>query len=62
MSTNINRNLEIKRVPVSRMLKSEVAEYARKVINITDKHYVEESAIIPLFEKQIGRASCRERV
>ena len=51
MSTIKNGNLGINRVPVSKMLKSEVAEYARKVINITDKHYVEESAINPLLQQ-----------
>lgn len=43
--------MEIKRVPVSRMLKSEVAEYARKAIAIVDKHIEEESLITPLLKK-----------
>ena len=54
MNTITNRSLEIKRVPVSRMLKAEVAEYARKVISITDKEELLESIIFPLIEKQHG--------
>ena len=48
---NTNRNLGINRVPFSRMLKAEVAEYAKRIINITDKQYVAESVIFPVVEK-----------
>ncbi len=51
MSTITSGNLGINRVPFSRMLKAEVAEYAKRIINITDKQYVAESVIFPVVEK-----------
>ena len=51
MNTITNGNLGINRVPVSRMLKAEVAEYASKAIAIAKKHVTEESLIIPLLKK-----------
>ena len=51
MSTITNRSLEINRVPVSRMLKAEVAEYANKAMGIVDNHVAEESLVHPLLEQ-----------
>ena len=51
MNTTTIENLGINRVPFSRMIKAEVAEYAKRVINITDKEYVAESVIQPAYEQ-----------
>ena len=41
MSTIKNENLKINRVPFSRMLKSEVADYTERVTAIVDNHEFE---------------------
>ena len=51
MSTITNRSLEIVRVPVSRMLKAEVAEYASKAMAIVENHVAKESVVHPLLEQ-----------
>ena len=51
MNTNTSEKLGIKRVPFSKMIKAEVAEYAKRAISITDKEYVAESVIQPAYEQ-----------
>src|SRR5690554_777560 len=46
---NTNLSLRIKRLPYSRMLKSEMADYVEKTINIVDSHDHESDLITPMF-------------
>lgn len=46
---NTNLSLRIKRLPYSRMLKSEMADYVEKTINIVDSHDHESDLITPVF-------------
>lgn len=54
---NTNLNLKIKRLPYSRLLKSEMADYVEKTIDIVDSHYVESELIDPLFEMLSAKKS-----
>ena len=46
---NTNLSLRIKRLPYSRMLKSEMADYVEKTINIVNTHDLESDLIAPVF-------------
>ena len=48
---NTNFNLRIKRLPYSRLLKSEMADYVEKAIAIVETHDLESELINPLFEQ-----------
>ncbi len=45
---NTNLNLKIKRLPYSRLLKFEMADYVEKTIDIVENHYVESELINPM--------------
>ena len=51
----INKNLVINRVPLSRMLKLEVPELAEEVIKIVDKYNAEEMQINDVFLLLLGK-------
>lgn len=51
MSNITNEKLEINRVPFSRMIKAEVAEFAKRATNIAEKHHIEGSVINPVIEE-----------
>ena len=46
---NKNLNLKIKRLPYSRLLKSEMADYVEKTIEIVESHEIESELIAPMF-------------
>ena len=46
---NENLNLKIKRLPYSRLLKSEMADYVEKTIEIVESHEIESELINPMF-------------
>ena len=45
-----NTNLKIKRLPYSRMLKSEIADFVEKTINLIGSKYIESELIAPMYE------------
>ena len=45
-----NTNLKIKRLPYSRMLKSEIADFVEKTINLIGSKYIESELIGPMYE------------
>ena len=47
---NTNFNLRIKRLPYSKMLKSEMADYVEKTIDIVESHDIESELITPMFD------------
>lgn len=49
INANANGEFEIRRLPYTRMLKSEMSEYAAKIISIVEKHNPDSAIINPLF-------------
>ena len=45
-----NTNLKIKRLPYSRMLKSEIADFVEKTINLIGSKYIESELISPMYD------------
>ena len=45
-----NTNLKIKRLPFSRMLKSEIADFVEKTINLIGSKYIESELIAPMYD------------
>ena len=48
---NTNVSMKIKRLPYSRMLKSETADYVEKTIDIVNSHNIESELITPMVEQ-----------
>ena len=48
-NTNTNGKLEIRRLPYTRMLKSEMSDYADKIISTVERHNPDSAIINPLF-------------
>ncbi len=48
---NTNLNLKIKRLPFSKMLKSEIADYVEKTIDIVANHNIESDLITPMYDQ-----------
>ena len=57
---NVNVSLGIKRLPFTRMLKSEVADYAENTINIIEKHDPESAIVSPVMNLMLGKKSAIE--
>ena len=47
--SNINNSLRIRRLPFSRLLKSEMADYAEKTMDVFEKHESESEIVNPVF-------------
>ena len=56
-TTKTKQKIEIRRLPYTRMLKSEMADYADRVIDIVQKHTSESSLFNPLFETLLAKES-----
>ena len=48
--SNINNSLRIRRLPFSRLLKSEMADYAEKTMDVFEKHDSESEIVNPFFD------------
>ena len=48
--SNINNSLRIRRLPFSRLLKSEMADYAEKTMDVFEKHDSESEIVNPVFD------------
>ena len=57
---NVNVSLGIKRLPFTRMLKSEVADYAENTINIIEKHDPESAIVSPVMNLMLGKKGAIE--
>ncbi len=57
---NVNVSLGIKRLPFTRMLKSEVADYAENTINIIEKHDPESAIVSPMMNLMLAKKGAIE--
>lgn len=60
MNKSTNQNVKIKRLPYTRMLKSEMANYADNIISIVRNHNPKSAIINPLFELLVAKESSIE--
>lgn len=54
-TSNANGKLEIRRLPYTRMLKSEMSDYADKIISIVERHNPDSVIINPLFGALVAK-------
>ena len=50
MNKTAPKNMTIKRLPYTRMLKSEMANYAENIMSIVESHHPDSTIINPLLE------------
>lgn len=55
MNKTTNENIEIRRLPYTRMLKFEMADYAEEIISIVERHNPDSAIIKPLFGLLLAR-------